>query len=140
MLREQYDKLLKDREELRLRGQVETERSTVKFEVVDPPSTPRVPAAPNRPLLLLGVLVLGLGAGSAVAFALGQVKGTFATASKLERVFDLPVIGTVSHTMTDAARVLTAKRLKPFAAAAGGLGGLFVVLLGVEFIQRGMVA
>ncbi|MBO9528188.1 MAG: chain-length determining protein, partial [Sphingobium yanoikuyae] len=98
VLREQYDKLLKDREELRLTGQVETERSTIKFEVVDPPSTPRVPAAPNRPLLLLGVLVIGLGAGSAVAFALGQVKGTFATASKLERVFDLPVIGTVSHT------------------------------------------
>jgi polysaccharide chain length determinant protein (PEP-CTERM system associated) len=140
VLREQYDKLLKDREELRLRGQVETERSTVKFEVVDPPSTPRAPAAPNRPLLLLGVLVIGLGAGAAVAFALGQVKGTFATASKLERVFELPVIGTVSHTMTETARVLKARRFKQFAAAAGGLGGLFVVLLGIEFVQRGMVA
>ena len=99
-----------------------------------------MPAAPNRPLLLLGVLVVGLGAGSAVAFALGQVKGTFATASKLERVFDLPVIGSVSHTMTEAARVLKVRRMKQFAAAAGGLGALFVVLLGIEFVQRGMVA
>ncbi len=140
VLREQYDKLLKDREELRLRGQVETERSTVKFEVVDPPSTPRVPAAPNRPLLLLGVLIVGLGAGAGVAFVLGQIKGTFATATKLERVFDLPVVGTVSHTMNAAARALQARRLKQFAAAAGGLGGLFVVLLAVEFVQRGMVA
>jgi hypothetical protein len=140
VLRDQYDKLLKDREELRLRGQVETERSTVKFEVVDPPSTPRAPAAPNRPLLLFGVLVVGLGAGSGVAFVLGQVKGTFATASKLERVFDLPVIGTVSHTMTEAAQVLRLRRLKQFAAAAGGLGALFVLLLGVEFVQRGMIA
>jgi hypothetical protein len=140
VLRDQYDKLLKDREELRLRGQVETERSTVKFEVVDPPSTPRAPAAPNRPLLLFGVLVVGLGAGSGVAFVLGQVKGTFATASKLERVFDLPVIGTVSHTMTEAAQVLRLRRLKQFAAAAGGLGALFVILLGVEFVQRGMIA
>ena len=55
-------------------------------------------------------------------------------------MFYLPVIGTVSHTMTEATRALKAKRLKQFAAAAGGLGGLFVVLLGVEFIQRGMVA
>jgi polysaccharide chain length determinant protein (PEP-CTERM system associated) len=140
VLREQYDKLLKDREELRLRGQVETERSSVKFEVVDPPSTPRTPAAPNRPLLLLGVLVIGIGAGSAVAFALGQFRGTFATASKLERVFELPVIGTVSHTMTEAARTLKLRRFKQFAAAAGGLGGLFVVLLGIEFVQRGMIA
>jgi polysaccharide chain length determinant protein (PEP-CTERM system associated) len=140
VLREQYDKLLKDREELRLRGQVETERSTVKFEVVDPPSTPRVPAAPNRPLLLFGVLVIGLGAGAAVAFGLGQFKGTFATASKLERVFDLPVIGTVSHTLTESALALKLRRSKQFAGAAGGLGALFVVLLGIEFVQRGMIA
>ena len=140
VLREQYDKLLKDREELRLRGQVETERSTVKFEVVDPPSTPRSPAAPNRPLLLLGVLVVGVGAGCAAAFALGQVKGTFATASKLERTFGLPVIGTVSRTVTASVRAIEMRRLKQFAAAAGGLGVLFVVLLGVEFVQRGLVA
>lgn len=140
VLRDQYDKLLKDREELRLRGQVETQRSGIKFEIVDPPSTPRVPAAPNRPLLLFGVLVLGLAAGSAVAFVLGQMKGTFATASKLERVFDLPVIGTVSHTMTAASYALRARRMKQFAAASGGLGMLFVVLMTIEFVQRGMVA
>jgi polysaccharide chain length determinant protein (PEP-CTERM system associated) len=140
VLREQYDKLLKDREELRLRGQVETERSTVKFEVVDPPSTPRGPAAPNRPLLLLGVLIVGTGAGAGAAFALGQIKGTFATASKLERTFDLPVIGTVSRTVTATVRAIEARRQKQFAAAAGGLGVLFVVLLGVEFVQRGLVA
>lgn len=140
VLREQYDKLLKDREELRLRGQVETERSTIKFEVVDPPSTPRVPSAPNRPLLLLAVLVAGLGAGAGAAFALGQIRGGFATAAKLERTFDLPVVGTISHAMTDASRALWRKRLKLFAAASGGLGVLFLVLLGVEFVQRGMVA
>ena len=140
VLRKQYDALLQDREELRLRGQVETERSSVKFDVVDPPSTPRVPAAPNRPLLLLAVLVLGAGAGAGTAFALGKLGGTFATASKLEQTFDLPVIGTISHTLTDAARGLARRRTKQFAATSGGLGVLFVVLLGVEFVQRGMVA
>jgi len=140
VLRKQYDELLADREELRLRGQVETERSSVKFDVVDPPSTPRVPAAPNRPLLLLGVLVVGLGAGASTAFALGKFNGTFATAGKLEQTFDLPVIGTISHTLTAAARTLARRRARQFAAASGGLGVLFVVLLGVEFVQRGMVA
>ena len=140
VLRDQYDKLLKDREELRLRGQVETERSTVKFEVIDPPSAPRVPAAPNRPLLLFGVLIVGLGAGAGVSLVLGQIKGAFATAGKLERTFDLPVIGTISQTLTDAARAVQRRRMKQFAAAAGGLGVLLVVLLGIEFAQRGMVA
>ena len=140
VLRKQYDELLADREELRLRGQVETERSSVKFDVVDPPTTPRVPSAPNRPLLLFGVLFLGVGAGGGTAFALGKFNGTFATAGKLEQTFDLPVIGTISHALTEAAQALRKRKTRQFAAASGGLGVLFVVLLGVEFVQRGMVA
>lgn len=140
VLRQQYDQLLQDREELRLRGQVENERSAVQFEVVDPPTTPRVPAAPNRPLLLIGVLIVGLGAGSGTAYALSKLGSTFATASQLERNLGLPVIGTISHTFTEAGRELRAKRLKYFAAGVGGLGVLFVVLMGVEFVQRGMMA
>ena len=140
VLREQYDTLLKDREELRLRGQVENERSSVQFEVVDPPSTPSSPAAPNRPVLLFGILVAGLMAGAGTAFALSKLGSTFATASQLERHFGLPVIGTISHTFTAADRALRARRFAYFAAGLGGLGALFTVLVGVEFIQRGMVA
>ncbi|MFB0611572.1 XrtA system polysaccharide chain length determinant [Aurantiacibacter poecillastricola] len=140
VLREQYDQLLQDREELRLRGQVETERSAVQFEVIDPPTTPRSPVAPNRPLLLLAVLVLGLGAGAGSAYALSKLGSTFATAGQLERAFGLPVIGTISHTFTEAGRELRAKRLKYFAAGVGGLGVLFAVLMCAEFVQRGMVA
>jgi polysaccharide chain length determinant protein (PEP-CTERM system associated) len=65
VLKQKYDELLQNREEMRLRGQVESERSSFKFNVVDPPSTPRGPASPNRPLLLLGVLLAGLAAGVA---------------------------------------------------------------------------
>ena len=57
VLKDQYDKLLRDREQLRLRGQVESEHNSVKFDVIDPPSTPRGPSAPDRPLLLMLVLV-----------------------------------------------------------------------------------
>ncbi|QZH74588.1 MAG: chain-length determining protein [Erythrobacter sp.] len=140
VLRERYDELLQDREELRLRGQVANERSAVQFEVVDPPTTPRVPAAPNRALLLFGVLVLGVGAGAGIAFTLSKLGSTFATASQLERTFGLPVIGTISHTFTEAGRELRRKRFKYFAAGLGGLGLLFVVLLGVNIIQLGNMA
>ena len=50
VLKDKYDELLKDREEIRLRGQVENERSSFKFDLIDPPVVPRKPAAPNRPL------------------------------------------------------------------------------------------
>ncbi|WP_374527844.1 XrtA system polysaccharide chain length determinant [Novosphingobium sp.] len=140
VLKGQYDKLLQDREELRLRGSVETEQSAVKFDVIDPPTTPRAPIAPNRPLLLFGVLVIGLGAGAAAAFALGQLRSTFTTTAKLERAIGLPVLGAISNAVTDAGRELRAKHMKYFIAASGALGGLFILLLVVEYVQRGMVA
>jgi polysaccharide chain length determinant protein (PEP-CTERM system associated) len=140
VLKQQYDKLLLDREELRLRGQVETERSAVKFQIIDPPTTPRAPIAPNRPLLLLGVLIVGIGAGVGASFALSQLRSTFATTAKLERALGLPVLGAITQTLTDAGRELRARRSKYFVAGSGALGGLFVLLLTVEFIQRGMVA
>jgi len=140
VLKDQYDKLLQDREELRLRGEIKSDREAVKFEVVDPPTTPVKPTAPNRPLLLFGVLVAGLAGGAAAAFGVGKLRNTFATTSSLERATGLPVLGAVSQSLTSAARRLRRKRLKLWYAGGAALGGLFVVLLAVEFIQRGMVA
>lgn len=140
VLRKQYDKLLQDREELRLRGEVKTEREAVKFEVVDPPTTPVSPVAPNRPLLLLGVLIVGLAGGCAGAFALSRLRSVFSTTAGLERATGMQVLGAISQNLTESARMLRRKRLKFFYGASAALGGLFVVLLVAEFIQRGMVA
>lgn len=140
VLREQYDKLLQDREELRLRGEVKTEREAVKFQVVDPPTTPIKPVAPNRFVLLVGVLFAGVAGGCAGAFVLSRLGSVFSTTAGLERAMDLPVLGSISRNLTDSARRLRNRRLKYFYGATAALGGLCFVLLAVEFIQRGMVA
>ena len=140
VLKQQYDKLLQDREQLRLRGQVQTERNSIKFQVVDPPISPVKPIAPNRPVLLLGVLVAGIAAGIGAAFALGQLHSTFATTGALERALRRPALGAISLTVTEAGRVLRRNRQRQFVAATAALGGIFVLLLVFEFIQVRMVA
>jgi polysaccharide chain length determinant protein (PEP-CTERM system associated) len=140
VLRKNYEKLLEDREALRTRGQVENKASQFRFDIIQQPSVPQKPAAPNRPLLLLGVLIVGLGAGAAVAYALAQLKSSFATAQKLERAFDLPVIGAISLTVSDAAKVIEQKRLKQFAGACAGLAAIFVVLIAIEIVAVGAIA
>ncbi|MEQ5786533.1 chain-length determining protein [Erythrobacter sp. NFXS35] len=140
VLRENYEKLLQDREALRTRGQVESKASQFRFDVIQDPTVPRKPAAPNRPLLLLGILIVGLGAGTATAWGLGQLKSSFATPQKLEREFDLPVIGSISLTISEAARTLEKKRLKQFAGACGGLVGIFVILVAIEIVSVGTIA
>ncbi len=140
VLQQNYEKLLQDREELRTRGEVEDNTSQFKFQLTDPPVVPQGPAAPNRPLLLLGVLFVGLAAGAGAAYALSQLRSTFATPKKLERALDLPVIGSISMTVSEAAQELRAKRFKQFAGATAGLFSVFVILLGIEFVSVGAVA
>lgn len=140
VLRQNYEKLLQDREALRTRGQVEDKASQFRFDVIQQPGVPQKPAAPNRPLLLLGVLIVGLGSGVAAAYAMAQLRSSFATPQKLERVFDLPVIGSISLTVSDAACAIEQKRLKQFAGACGALVAMFVVLVAIEIVAVGAIA
>ncbi len=140
VLRKNYEKLLEDREALRTRGKVEDKAGQFRFDVIQQPGVPQKPAAPNRPLLLLGVLIVGLGAGVAAAWALSQLKSSFATPQKLERTFDLPVIGAISLTISEAARAVEQRRLKQFAGACAGLGAIFVILLAIEVVSVGAMA
>ncbi|MEM7688276.1 MAG: XrtA system polysaccharide chain length determinant [Pseudomonadota bacterium] len=140
VLRENYEKLLQDREDIRTRGEVDDQTSQFKYDLIDPPVVPQKPAAPNRPILLFGVLIAGLGAGAGVAWGMGQMRSTFMTAQKLERTFDLPVIGTVSQTVSDAARALERRRLIQFAGGTAALMGVLVILLAIEIISVRAVA
>jgi len=140
VLKSQYDKLLTDREQIKLRGQVESETDSVKFRVIDPPSSPRSPAAPNRPLLLAMVLIAGIGGGVGTAFAMGHVQTSYPTAARLEKASGLPVIGSVSQILTNAQREIQKRKLRIFFGTSGALFGVFGMLMIVEFIQRGMVA
>jgi len=140
VLRQNYEDLLQNREEIRTRGNVQDKSSQFKFNLTDPPVVPQAPAAPNRPLLLFGVLIVGLGAGAGAAYGVGQLRSTFATSQKLERSLELPVIGSISLAMSDAARALERKRFKQFSGGVAALVGVFVILLAIEFVTVGSVA
>lgn len=138
VLKTQYDKMLADREEIRLRGDVKSETGQVQFRVINPPSLPTAPAAPNRPLLLLGVLIVGLGAGVGTAFAMAQLKGGFPNAARLEKALGVSVIGSIGQTVSAAQVAAEKQRLKWFAGASGGLAALCLLLIVIEFVQRGL--
>jgi len=139
VLKSQYDKLLADREQVRLRGQVETETDAVRFDLITPPSSPRTPIAPKRPLLLFAVLFAGIAGGIGGAFALGQLSASYPTAAKLESASGLPVIGSISQMLTQAQRDERKRKLRMYIGSGGALVGVFLVLLIIEFIQRGSV-
>lgn len=139
-LKVQYDKLVADREDLKLRGQVQTQTEPIKVNVIDPPSMSVVPSAPNRPLLLTAVLIVAIGAGLGAAFAFGQLQTTYPTAARLAKASGLPVLGSISEVVPAAARPDRRKRVMQFAGGAGALVGVYALLMIAEFVQRGLAA
>ena len=90
-----YEKLLSRREQAQISGDMETNASVIDFRVIDPPTVPSTPAAPNRRMLMSMVLLGALGGGIAIAFLLSQLRPTFHDQRRLRQVSGLPVFGTV---------------------------------------------
>jgi polysaccharide chain length determinant protein (PEP-CTERM system associated) len=95
VLRNNYEELLTRRESLQIAGAARDNSERVRLEVVDPPTVPTQPVAPNRLLFSAGVLVVGLGAGVGLVLLLMQFDRSFYTVADLRRI-GLPVLGAIT--------------------------------------------
>src|SRR5579863_641379 len=95
VLRKNYEELLNRLQSANLAQAADTQADKVKLQIVDPPDVPRLPAAPNRLLLVSGVLLAGLGGGILFPVLLGQLDRSFSTVDDL-RSLGLPVLGGIS--------------------------------------------
>lgn len=138
--RERYVALVDRAERTKLGDQAE-QTDTVRFEVIDPPAAKLEPVAPNRPLLLAAVLLVGLGAGGGLAFVLHQLRPVFSSSRALHEVTGLPVLGVVSRTWLDKYRLQQRRQYIGYSVGAVALVMVFVVVLrfsdvGVRAAQR----
>lgn len=96
VISQQYQALVKRRETARLGEKVSQTADDVKFRVVDPPFVPLRPTEPNKLLLNILVLIVGIAAGAGVALLLSLLKPVFSDRRRLAMTTGLPVLGTVS--------------------------------------------
>jgi polysaccharide chain length determinant protein (PEP-CTERM system associated) len=131
VLRHNYEELLSRLQSANIAQAADTQADKVKLQVIDPPEIPRLPVAPNRMLLITGVLLGGLCTGAGLTVLFGQLDRSFSTVDGL-RALGLPVLGGISvlGLISFRQRLLTVVR---FAAALGVLigiyGGLVVYIL-----------
>ncbi len=102
--KQRYLALVERRESARLAQQVEKNNSDLVFRVVDAPVVPLLPTGPNRPLLLAGVFLAALLAGVAWSVLRFLLYPTFVDYKQLQKMIDLPVLGTISLQMTPEKR------------------------------------
>jgi polysaccharide chain length determinant protein (PEP-CTERM system associated) len=96
----QYTALLASYEKTQL-GERADSAGSVRFEKVQPATSPYVPVAPKRLLLLIGTLLAALGAGGAVAFFLHLFNPVIGSLQSLSELIDAPVLGVVSSAFPD---------------------------------------
>lgn len=130
-----YDELLMRKERERM-GSVGEERDVVSFNIIDPPSASLDPVAPKRVLFLIGVLLVGLGAGGVLAFILHQLNPVFHDARTLHNITERPVLGVVSMTWLERHRLGRTVDFSSFAIAGTSLLVVFVfsILLRDQFV------
>jgi polysaccharide chain length determinant protein (PEP-CTERM system associated) len=95
VLRRNYEELLARLQSANIAQAADTQADKVKLQVIDPPETPRLPIAPNRMLLVTGVLLGGLTTGAGLTVLFGQLDRSFSTVDEL-RSLGLPVLGGIS--------------------------------------------
>ncbi len=129
--RAQYNALVERLQRAKLSEQAD-ETGIVSFEVIDPPSSPFAPVAPNRPLAMLLVLLAGVGTGAGLAYLLSQFKPVFSTSRQLSELTSLPVLGTVSMAWIDRHRLLQRRGMLVYAGMGVVLLALSVVVLATQ--------
>ena len=120
-----YDALVARRESATMAVEMGATSGVADFRLIDPPTVPAKPSAPNRLLLMPGAGALALLLGAAISFLISQIRPTFSDTQVLRDVTGLAVLGTVSMIVDpDRLRIQRRERIV-FLGGIGALVGLF---------------
>jgi polysaccharide chain length determinant protein (PEP-CTERM system associated) len=93
-----HEQLLLRRESAQISGRMDSS-GVGEMRIVDPPRATPAPVSPNRPLLLIAVLVMSLGVGTGLAVLRDRLDPVFFDAQSLRTHSQAPLLGTVGMVM-----------------------------------------
>ena len=120
-----YDGLVARRESATMAVEMGAASGVADFRLIDPPTVPSKPSAPNRLLMMPGAGLAALLTGLVVSFLISQIRPVFTDIQVLREVTGLAVLGSVSM-IADTDRLRNNRRGKMvFLGGVGALVGLF---------------
>jgi uncharacterized protein involved in exopolysaccharide biosynthesis len=131
-LRAHYQSLLDKKLSAQMASDLEAHQKGERFVVLDPAPVPSQPSGPNRPVIALVGLMLGLVGGMALAVAIEMMDESVRSEHEAAQLLGIPVLAGIPRMYTDIE--LRSQRMN-FAFAAiltaslsGGLGLLISIL------------
>lgn len=134
ILKSNYDSLLATREKATISQEVEDKTTSVEFRIVDPPTIPVDPAAPNRLILSTVVLLLGIGGGLGAAFLLSQLRPTVDSIRTLEELTGRTDLITVSEHRTESSQRTRRRAIIAYSLAAVALVGVYTTVMTITLV------
>ncbi|RPH46470.1 MAG: chain length-determining protein [Burkholderiales bacterium] len=122
-----YEQLLTRRESAQISGSMDASGAS-ELRVVDPPRVSPMPSSPNKPILLVAVLLVSLAAGLATAVLRAQATAAFFDVRSLRTRLGAPVLGAVSMVLDGEAMKRRRDDVIAFSASVGAYTLLLVGL------------
>ena len=132
-----YLALVERRESARMAQKVEQNSSELIFRVVDAPTVPLTPSAPNRPLLLAGGFLAALLLGFGWTVFRFLLHPTFVDFKQMQKMIDLPVLGTIGLQLSPEIRRQRTIHLTTFLLSLSLMLGAFAAA--ILFTRQGSV-
>ncbi len=139
--KKQYAALLASYDKARL-GEQAGNAGAVRFELVQPPAVSYSPVWPPRTKLLAIVLMLALGVGGGLAYALNQLHPVVGSPTGLRQLTGIPVVAVVGCAFPTRGALAIRRQIRWFALALACLiaGFVIVVVLSHLGIRLGVMA
>jgi hypothetical protein len=136
LIKTNYEELLRRRESAAMRSAADLSSGAEQFRIIVAPTIPDQPSAPDRrTFILLGTLFAVIG-GSALAYALGLLRGTFVSAAEAEATLGVPVIARLSSRRGVLTQVSqSADALMLVGAVAGLFAAAFVLSAATQLMS-----
>ncbi|MEC5387228.1 XrtA system polysaccharide chain length determinant [Uliginosibacterium sp. H3] len=122
--KQEYEQLVGRRESAHMSAQMESVGGVADFRLIDPPSVPSKPSAPNRIVMMPLVGLIALAVGAALTVLLDQIRPAFFDSRVLREATGLPILGSVSVT-PNPERMRRSRRVRWL--FVGGVGSLVSV-------------
>lgn len=130
-----YEELLSRKESADLSRRADVSAEELQFRIIEPPLLPKRPSGPNRLIFYTAVLIIGFGAGIAVAFLISQLKPVLIRPKQLLSVSDYPIWGTVTHLNIEQINKTNRVRLIVFLLSSGAIIAMYGILVAADLMN-----
>ncbi|WP_395344624.1 XrtA system polysaccharide chain length determinant [Ningiella sp. W23] len=135
IIKQKYEELLARKEAADITKRAEVSSEDLQFRIIQPPLVPPAPTGPNRFFYYTGILLLGFGAGIAIAFLLSQITPVLVRGPQLTTMTGFPILGAVTHLQIDQIKKRNRLRMLVFIASSSAIFFMFCVLVVADILN-----